>query len=162
MQNKVQARVISLRYTIYENTAAVGKCANRGHAETQAEVDRKTKLARNVGSLPCTASRQKHKHREDWNNRTNNLERYTSNSVSWKNLCFLLKPLWNIHQNQCHMENTENFQTHTETHPVQTVIPEHTAMEGGINKAHRNKNPTIRIPNAFKYSKIQQENEESA
>lgn len=59
------------------------------------------------------------------------------------------------------MENTENFQTHTETHPVQTVIPEHAAMERGINKTHRNKNPTIGIPNTFKYSKIQQENEES-
>lgn len=55
MQNKVQARVISLRYTIYhENTAVVEKCANRGHAETQAEGDRKTELAGDVGSLQCT------------------------------------------------------------------------------------------------------------
>lgn len=34
--------------------AMVEKCGNRGHTETQVELDRKSKLAGDVGSFPYT------------------------------------------------------------------------------------------------------------
>lgn len=64
----------------------------------------------------------KHERAEDWNDIVNTSAKIRFKLRIRKDLGSLFKPPWNICKNQCHIKNTENFQIHTQTHQIQTII----------------------------------------